>query len=242
MQRRRKRIPLSIIREENRTNAQCRREKMSDAERREENQRNTQCRRDSMTEESAAQQRIQNREAHQRSRRHLDMEACLTVDEMITRFSEGDFGPPVTEERTNEIVSAIRNKITTSGLLEYPCLVCDELQVRKDGVFLTSQDLVATRRQFMSRAQTLLKATGVTPSLPRLLISLYNVIPACLEFGWTRKEANLFKSLLLSPRAIISRSVFVCSSCYHSVRCNHLPKFAIANNNTIGWLPTFWLE
>ena len=65
-------------------------------------------------------------------------------------------------------------------------------------------------------------------------------IPTELQDYYTAHSCHELKNLLLSPREVFcvhSKSFLGCNNCVSSIKCGKLPKFAIANNKTIGEAP-----
>jgi len=168
---------------------------------------------------------------------HRQEQSVLSPNEMLERWQKGMMGDPLSLERSNEIVDQIQKKFEGTSLLEYACLVCDELHIQSEGILLSVKSLLEANQRFLPSLQLHLVAVTVAPPLHASHVQLYNVVPTCRRMGWNIQEAKSFEGLLLSPRAVLPRHVRVCNTCKRSIEDQRLPKFAIANHNVVGWLP-----
>lgn len=162
-----------------------------------------------------------------------------TTEEMV-ELERSVMPQAVSKDHVAEIEKAIFEDFHEENFV---CAVCDEICRTSQTKLLDVDELPPA---FFAELQTPSTKNGVAATLNRRLIQQYDVSP---HFP----NDHRFKNILLSPRGLqifdhvpparetnssVIVKICICTGCLHPLRRGCIPKFAIANGNWIGQLPT----
>ncbi len=183
---------------------------------------------------------LQKKDKIRRKKRPIDDEqsrTLYTMDELL-ELDGSEMPKPSSEEHITGIEEAIYKEYHEENCV---CVVCDEIRPESQTHLLAVADLPPA---FFKILKPPSDKTGKSFTLDRRLILQYDVSN---YFPGDHR----FKSLLLSPRGdeICEEGssssagdniakMRICNDCFKSLRKSSIPKFAIANGNWIGQLPT----
>ena len=162
---------------------------------------------------------------------------CLSWIDDLLNICESEIIPNVLERnRYMDIIENVEEKLRLKNFVEFACVVCDELHIIKKMITIAREEFV-NHESFFSNCKILLTPDNILLPLSITLRKQYDVTLLCRNYGWAEEEIKLFENVVMSKAGIFKNFIIVCKKCYKKVINQKLRKFAIANNNTIGYLP-----